>query len=161
MRPLTHERLRELLSYDRETGVFTRRVAVGKTKAGDPFGSLNGHGYLHGWLDGRNLYTCHTLAWFYVHGVWPEGPLDHENRVKTDNRIDNLRPTTTVLNGQNSSPRAGRTLPTGVSRNGTGFVARIKIGDRQVALGTFKTVEEAAAAYTSTKELFHEGFSGY
>lgn len=155
---LTHARLLELLDYDPATGVFTRKQAVGKLKAGAVFGSLNGHGYLHGWLDGRNLYKCHRLAWFYVYGEWPAAPIDHRDTVRHHNAINNLRLTTAVLNGQNQRKRKGgsdQSLPMGVTRNGSGYIARICINKEVWNLGTYRTPEAAGEKYRSTKELFH------
>lgn len=158
MTTLTHARLLDLLDYDPETGVFTRRQAVGKLKAGAVFGSKNGHGYLHGWLDGRNLYKCHQLAWFYVHGEWPPRPLDHRDRNRANNRISNLRLTNHIENGQNQVGRkagSDQSLPRGVTRNGSGYSARICINKEVWHLGTYRTPEEAGEKYQSTKELFH------
>jgi hypothetical protein len=158
MPSLTHARLLDLLHYDPDTGVFTRRHAVGKLKAGATFGSLNGHGYLHGWLDGRNLYKCHHLAWFYVYGELPTCPLDHIDGVRHNNRISNLRITDPVRNGQNQKRRKGgcdMSLPMGVTRNGSGFSARICIDKKVYSLGTYRTPEEAGMVYQSAKEMFH------
>lgn len=158
MTTLTHARLKELLHYDPETGAFTRRQAVGKLKAGAVFGSLNGHGYLHGWLDGRNLFKCHRLAWFYVHGQMPTAHIDHIDGVRDNNRISNLRLTNYVANGQNQHRRkkgSDQSLPLGVSRNGSGFKAAICVNKRTWYLGTFRTPQEAGEKYRWVKELFH------
>lgn len=33
----------------------------------------------------------HNVVWFLCKGKWPTGEIDHINRIKTDNRIENLR----------------------------------------------------------------------
>ena len=84
---LTAERLREVLDYDPDTGVFTRKVRTASSvKVGDVAGSLNGKGYIRIRVDGR-LYFAHRLAWLYVHGEWPVDQVDHINGIKNDNRI--------------------------------------------------------------------------
>lgn len=35
----------------------------------------------------RKLYKAGRLAWFYVHGRWPAGEIDHKNRIRSDNRL--------------------------------------------------------------------------
>ena len=60
---LTAERLREVLGYDPETGVFTRRLATTcRVKAGGTVGCLRRDGYLTTSIDSK-LYLLHRLAW--------------------------------------------------------------------------------------------------
>lgn len=97
---LTAERLRELLHYDRATGVFTWRVTRSRSaKIGGEAGTM-AEGRIQIQLD-RRVYRAHRLAWLYVYGVWPAGDLDHRDMDATHNWIDNLRPTTPVENQQN------------------------------------------------------------
>ena len=72
--------------YDLETGLVTRR--------GKPVGTLRPDGYLQvSW--GRSRYKLLArLAWRIVHGVWPEGQIDHINGIRADNRLVNLRAVT-------------------------------------------------------------------
>ncbi|MDA6380520.1 HNH endonuclease signature motif containing protein [Escherichia coli] len=46
-------------------------------------------------------YPAHRLAWLIVYGTMPDGFIDHINRVRTDNRISNLRLVTHSENMQN------------------------------------------------------------
>jgi HNH endonuclease/AP2 domain len=100
------ERLRELLNYDPETGIFTRRIA----RKGYPAGIRAGHrskfnGYRKVSIDGCD-YPEHRLAWLYITGRWPMVDIDHINRVKDDNRFCNLRETTRSQNRMNTTARA-------------------------------------------------------
>ena len=59
---ITAERLKELIHYDGEAGVFTRITHVcGRAKVGDVAGTLN-HGYLQICIDYK-YYRAHRLAW--------------------------------------------------------------------------------------------------
>src|ERR1700674_1345685 len=93
------ERLRAVLLYDPETGVFTRRINRGKWKAGAQVGWLRPDGYIGIGLD-YHEYLAHRLAWLYVTGEWPID-VDHENTCRSDNRWDNLREASRSQNMRN------------------------------------------------------------
>jgi hypothetical protein len=86
---LTAERLRELFTYDPETGVFSWRARTSnRIKIGDAAGSRD-HGCICIVVHG-NRYYAHRLAWLYMHGEWPAKQIDHLNGDRCDNRITNL-----------------------------------------------------------------------
>ena len=90
--------------------------------------------------------------------MWPDGVIDHRNRKRADNRIDNLRDTTQAINTQNMvDARPGSaTGILGVSANGAGFMARISVNRKSRHLGTFPTAGEAEAAYLAAKMELHD-----
>lgn len=152
MTELTSEQVQELLDYDFTTGVFTWREKAGNRKAGTSAGSLDAHGYTIITINGR-AYKAHRLAWLYCHGGWPEHSIDHINGVKDDNRIANLRDVEHPLNLLNVR-RAYRTNKSGflgVSRNGSGWRAEIRVAKKKRNLGTYDTPEQAHAAYLAAK----------
>lgn len=154
---LTVERLRALLHYDPETGVFTRRVGVKGAAAGTIAGDVTGHGYGRIAVDYMR-YHAHRLAWFHFYGRWPVGDVDHINGVRTDNRIANLREGSRGDNMQNQrAPRRdNRSGLLGVEVHRTGrFTARIKANGKRYYLGIFDTPEEAHAAYIAAKRRLH------
>jgi hypothetical protein len=160
--PLTQERLRQLLAYDKETGVFTHIAPVGaRVKAGDLAGFVNDRGYVKICVDGRS-YRGHHLAWLYVHGQWPSGKLDHKDRNRSNNRIDNLREAT---NSQNQANRAKQ-------RNNTSgykgvywiegqqkWLAKLVHKRKQYHLGLFATPEAAHEAYRAGAKRIHGEFA--
>lgn len=146
---LTAEKLRELLHYDPETGIFTWRVsAANSVKVGDVAGCSNGNGYLRLRLQSR-LYHAHRLAWLYVYGEWPKGQIDHINRDRSDNRISNLREVTNKQNAQNSSKPSNNTSGhPGVYwyKQSSKWQAKITHNQKHIHLGCFATIEDAIAA---------------
>jgi hypothetical protein len=97
-------------------------------------------------------------------GLPPIAEIDHANRDKLDNRWVNLREAThgqNMTNRPNISKKSG--LPRGVYRRPYGkYGANAKGADnRLVHLGTFRSPEEARAAYVAfvrerQGEFFHE-----
>src|SRR5687768_770720 len=106
---LTAEKLRELMDYNPDTGVFLYRKRRGRRSAGLEAGSIV-KGYRL--ISLGKQYSAHRLAWLYVYGEWPAGDLDHINCVRDDNRIANLREAT------DSQNNANRTL---APKNSSGF----------------------------------------
>jgi hypothetical protein len=154
---LTQERLLQVLDYNPETGVFTRRLKQRGVSQGAVAGSIDQGGYLVTSVDSK-LHKCHRLAWFYMTGNWPKSVIDHINGNKSDNRFENLRDVTQTQNIQNQRKAQMSNKSTGVLgvfKNGSGFAARISHNNTKIYLGTFKTTEEAKAAYIAAKRVLH------
>jgi hypothetical protein len=100
---LTSERLRELLQYDSETGIFTWKTKQKSNRSGG-LNSVAGYkksgGYICIMIDGKNL-RAHRLAWLWTNGSWPTLDLDHINGDTSDNRMSNLREVTAKQNQEN------------------------------------------------------------
>jgi len=139
-----------MLHYEPSTGVFTWLVSPSFTvKAGDVAGNYNGTGYWQIGI-GRRRYMAHRLAWLYVYGSFPIDEVDHINRVRNDNRIENLRDVTSEFNSYNTGPKV---------TNSTGFKgvtfrpkqnkyqAQIRYGKKKVYLGCFDTAQRADIAH--------------
>src|ERR1019366_3461065 len=100
MKQLTVQRLKELLSYDRNTGKFIRLKTRGPYVAGSVAGTVSDLGYRSIFIDGR-IYKEHRLVWLYITDKWPAWEIDHINRDPSDNRIENLREATPSQNMPN------------------------------------------------------------
>jgi hypothetical protein len=97
---ITQEELKRHLSYDPETGVFTRKLSnTANISVGDVAGTLCS-GYLRVMILGKR-YQAHRLAWLYMTGCHAPGLIDHINGDGTDNRFSNLRPASKSQNGMN------------------------------------------------------------
>ena len=158
---LTAERLRELLNFDPQTGIFTRRlVRRGAPPAGSIAGYRTKHGYIRMELDGV-VHYAHRLVWLWLHGEWPRFEIDHRNGDRTDNRPANLRDVPREINLQNLRKARCTSISgmLGVSRSRCGrkWIARVKTRGVVSRLGPFETADQAHAAYVAAKREDHEG----
>ena len=140
---ITQDELKQVVSYNSDTGVFTRIKGKGK---GAEAGSLNTQrGYVYLRAAGTR-YMAHRLAWLYVYGKWPSGDIDHINRDKADNRIANLRDVSKAINQRNLPKRCNNASGvTGVYYNGISWVAQIVLDGTTTYLGSYPTLPAAAA----------------
>lgn len=145
---LTQANLQAYLSYEPETGVFTR------LRDGKAMGTPSGSKRLVIYVDGF-LYLAHRLAWLYVYGIWPSGILDHKNRNDGDNRIANLRMANKGQNAINSEATWSASGLRGVYYQKNTRLWRVKVAG--VNVGYFATKEAAHAAYRAKAvELYGE-----
>lgn len=154
---ITQERLVELLDYNSETGLFTRKVATQGVKVGDVAGTLTSYGYIDISVGGRK-YKAHRLAWLYTYGVWPKYDIDHIDNNKTNNAIGNLQD---VPDSVNLARRKayGVTKLKGVYRHRNKFQAKLRIDGRDKHLGTFENPVDAHLAWgVEARKLFGDQF---
>jgi hypothetical protein len=156
MSDLTQARLRELLSYDPDTGVFTR------LRNGRIAGTLTYQGYVQIAIDGK-LYLGHRLAWLYMTGSFPSLQIDHKDRNEANNVFTNLRLATPTQNQWNTGTQINNKCGLkGVSRliNGR-WMARITNHYKTKYLGTYSTPEEAHAAYRRAAAEMNGEFANF
>ncbi|MCO1367149.1 HNH endonuclease [Burkholderia multivorans] len=145
-------RIRDLLEYNPETGVF-----MWKPK---PAGHKRASGYISIHIDGVEI-KAHRLAWFLVHGEWPQDRIDHINGDPSDNRISNLRDATARINAENQrrakvTNQAKLLGVTWHAKRGK-WQAEISTNGKKKYLGLFESAEEAHLAYLDAKRALHQG----
>lgn len=98
---------------------------------------------------GNDYQTSH-LVFLYCHGIWPKSEkkfVDHINKDKSDNRVENLRLVTHKENSRNCSKYSSNTSGvTGVredSQRPGKFIAYITYNKQRYTRGPFATKEEA------------------
>ncbi len=152
---ITQQRLRELLDYNPDTGIFTWKKGLKGTAQGGTAGYMRYDGYIKISIDGQP-YLAHRLAWVYVFGSNPIKMLDHIDRNPSNNSIGNLRLATPALNNANTEIKnkyGYRGI--GINRRG-GWIASISIKGKVIKLGNFSTKEAAAKAYQDAlNKLLH------
>lgn len=160
-RLISQELLRGLFDYDPDTGVLTHKVREGANSksfntqlAGRPAGTCQNSGYTQVSIktkEGRKLYLAHRVIFMLVYGYVPD-EVDHVNRVRTDNRLTNLREATHSQNQANKPTT--RTAKSGL--RGLWYVEgrdlwRVQCNrkGKTKTVGYFKTKKEAAEVYNS------------
>lgn len=98
----------------------------------------------------------------FVLGMGDGGLVDHRDGDGLNNQRSNLRKCTYGQNRANSDTK--RNLPKGVyarrqRTGGTVYRAQIRHDNRLTNLGTYTTIEEAAAAYAKAAPNFHGEFA--
>jgi hypothetical protein len=157
---ITAARLRELVSYDPETGHFTARVTWPKTPAGKRLGTIGPLGYVQMGL-AYGKYYAHRLAFLYVTGEWPAGTVDHVDGERANNRWNNLRDVPHGVNVENVL-RARKHSSSGLlgaswsTRRGH-WTATVRVKGRNIYIGSFDSAEAAHTAYLEAKRRLHKG----
>jgi hypothetical protein len=152
--------LRELISYNADTGILTWNERVEKhfpnrrawkiwntRYAGKP-AFCRIRGYLRIRVTGQALFA-HRVAWAIYHGRWPIDQLDHINGITDDNRIQNLREVNNAENSRNSKkPAHNKSGRIGVNylKKNKKWRAEIGYEGSNFHLGSFDTFEAACAA---------------
>jgi HNH endonuclease/AP2 domain-containing protein len=165
---LTAERLRSILDYDPDTGIFRWRWDPAKkpninsrdTKR-EVAGSVGRRRYRSIKTE-QKLYYAGRLAWLYVHGRWPIDEIDHIDGNKTNDRIANLREASRYENQYN----VGVTARNRSGHKGVHWVPRyqkwqveIRVNGQRLYLGRFDCPEAAAAAYAKAAQNYHGEFA--
>jgi hypothetical protein len=149
----TSSDLKQVMSYDPETGIFTVFPRRG-TKGGLTRGSLNPNG-AYVFTVAKKLHYAHRLAWLYMTGEWPGVGIDHKDCNPQNNRWDNLRLADQSENNMNARKRSG----TSSKFKGVYFHAAAQKWGSQIHkngknshLGLFETEQEAHNAYSTAAE---------
>ena len=159
MQELTQERLKEILHYDPETGIWTW-IKVNKHNIehnGKIAGTVRDDGYRSIRIGGRAYYSG-RLAILYMTGKWPI-EVDHKDRDPSNDCWDNLRDATSADNKCNT------TLHRVNNTSGYRGVSWNKKQQKWVAyidafqLGAYNSLEEAIQIRDEYVAKFHGEFA--
>jgi hypothetical protein len=153
--------LRSVFSYDPLTGILTWRAARPKINVGTEAGTSTDSGYRKVTLDGKS-YRVHRIAWAMVHDEWPRKSIDHEDTVKDNNRLANLRQATRSQNSMNRSrSRKNTSGHKGVywHRRAGKWATQIKLDGEVKYLGLYEQVEDAVVAVAEARDSLHKEFA--
>ena len=143
---VTPEELAQVLEY-KDGQVFWKKPISRKIKSGARAGSKRQDDYRAIRYKNKE-YKEHQVVWCLCKGEWPDKCIDHINRIRDDNRIENLRLVSHAENMQNVRGK-------GYCKFAEKFQASIRVNKKKIHLGVFETEEEAALAYSKAKEKYH------
>lgn len=162
---ITQNELKNLFSYDPETGIFIRLVTTSpNAQMGNEAGCIvkSRNTFYKKIVINGPVYFAHRLAWLYMTGSFPQKELDHIDGDGLNNKFNNLREATRSQNGANSGTRKNNKLGVkGVYHdkiNG-GYVAQIGFKNQLFYLGYFKNLEAAKKAYDEAAVKFFAEFA--
>jgi len=124
--------LKQTYTYDGDTGVIY--------KDGEAKGWVCANGYTYITTPFKKKVLAHRLIWLLHYGEWPENDVDHINRDRSDNRLENLR---TLTRSQNLLHK-GNPL-SGICWDKTRNRWTVSVG-RNVKLGRFHCLGKAYKA---------------
>lgn len=153
----TIEELRQNFNYCDVTGIFhlkKKRGMKDKIRPKQRVGYIDKQQYCV-FNFGGIKYLAHRVAWAIHYGNWPIRQIDHINGIRSDNRITNLREATVRANSINRKRHREGNL-CGANKCGNKFRARIRIGGKQINIGTFDTEQDASRAYHSRLKILQD-----
>ena len=113
-------------------------------------GCINYYGYLVIRINGKNILKHRIIAYAFL-GLDinnSKQQIDHIDRNKQNNNMNNLRIVTNQENNFNKNAK-------GFTKSKNKYRAYINLNNQQFYLGTFNTEEEAHKAYLQAKEKYH------
>jgi hypothetical protein len=153
---IAQERLKSLFDY-----VDGQLIAKTKSKGrniGDALRSVSGNGYLKGSVGGKQ-YKVHRLVFLYFHGFMPS-QVDHIDGNRKNNKIENLREATSAQNNQNRMATGASKIKGVVwHKQSKKWTASICINRKNIHLGSFEKIEDAALVANKARQKIHGEFA--
>ena len=154
---LTQELINERLEY-KDGDLYWRVNRGGKAKVGTKAGAYStSDGYIYVSIDGKKQ-AAPRLIFLLLKGYLPE-EIDHIDRNRTNNKIDNLREANHAQNMFNCSKHISNTSGIkGVSWCDTtkSWQARIRVGKgNRISVGYFKSLDKAEQAMKIARLQYH------
>jgi len=157
---LTQNRLKELLTYNPDTGLFgwvsKHGLGRGRPRRDGLSAGTNSHGYISICIDGTP-YFAHRLAFLFVDGELPSESVDHINHNRSDNSWGNLRCVSHSENHKNRKMDVRNTHGiTGVvlDKRWNSWYSTIYGDRKKIYLGSTKDFFEACCARKSAENKY-------
>lgn len=161
---MTLDEIKEILSYDPNTGIFTLLNASSnprKNKAG--VNKPNSGGYVMVRYGQKRTYA-HRLAFLFMTGEIPNAFIDHIDGNPSNNAWSNLRVATKAQNTYNRKTYStNKSGVKGVCWNGSlrKWQAAIKYQYKNIYLGLYEKIEDAAEVVRLKRIELHGEFANH
>lgn len=131
-----------------------------RAKIGEEAGYIDSDGYKRTKVN-KKLYGTHQIIFLMFYGYIPQ-QIDHANRNKLDNRIENLRLATISQNQHNKNIQKNNT--SGIK--GVSWYKRLKkwqvqimVNKKSIHFGHFEDLELAELVITEARQKYHGNFA--
>jgi len=155
--PLIQELVQHLFDYNPETGILKWINPTGhRIKRNDVICTME-HGYYRVWLYGKR-YKVHRIIWLYMYGYLPENDIDHIDRDRKNNKLNNLREVSRQCNMRNVGLQTNnKSGVVGVSfvKKSFNWYANIMINKKTYSLGYYADYIEAACARLAAEQCLN------
>lgn len=155
---ITLKQIKERLDYNPITGILTWKSVIrySNRRIGQQAGSINVHGYRQIALLGKTRKAT-NLIWYMQTGVCPTKEIDHKNRIKSDDRWENLREVTRAQNQANIGIRINNTSGyKGIHYCGNNkWRATLQYNKKKVHIGYFDNKKTAARHYRKAAKKYY------
>lgn len=152
------EMLRTIFEY--VDGDLIWKVKKGRARVGDKVNGLSLNGYKRVGIDGK-VYLVHRIIYAMFNNDFPER-IDHIDNNRSNNRIDNLRPSTARENGWNALiSTSNKSGVKGVSwhKKSSKWQAHLRTMLGNEYVGLFTSLDDAKTALAELRNKRHGSFA--
>lgn len=158
MNEMDVEELHKLLEADFDVGLLYWKDSGTRKKGSGVAGSKTSDGYYQVCVNNK-VYRLHRVLWCLYYKSWPTEYIDHIDRNKSNNSITNLREASAQQNAFNRNhTKSNKSGYRGVATSGDKFKAELRIEDKVVYLGSYRTPEEASIVVEAKAKEIHGEF---
>lgn len=156
---ISQEYLHEIFDY-KDGELYYKKKYAKNIKIGKKAGRITDYGYCEVGLHGKS-YKAHRLIFMMFYGFLPN-QVDHIDRKRLNNKIENLREATNCLNQWNLSTR--KDSKSGIKGirwypNYKKWVADCKVNGKRHHIGYFENLEEAKQKLAQFRQQNHGEFA--
>lgn len=139
---LTIKEVKELFDY-KDGNLYWKKANSNRRKIGKKIGNQHPKNKYIQFVYKGKLYMVHRLIWLWHGNELIDGlEIDHINRNRSDNRIENLRQVSKSINNANK-----KSVYVNYCKNAwKAYTSRALTNGKQIHLGSYKTKEEAEEA---------------